>query len=129
MAVSAPTYADFDVRFGALAPELLSDDADVQASLTARLLFHHDQHASWATSRRQEAALLLAAHERQLSLDRASGARSSGRVLTSDSVGSWSKTYAAAAGTDAQYQQTDWGQEYLALRKRGKRPLVGGMPS
>jgi hypothetical protein len=126
------TYADFERRFRTWGPELLSEDTTTQADISNRLAYHLERHSAWGQDRRGEAALLLVAHELQLVADRADGVRVSGRVQTGETVGAWSKTFTANAGGDPErqaFQQTDWGQQYLALRSRFRRlPRVGGMP-
>ncbi len=67
----------------------------------------------------QRGVLALTAHLLRLSLWTTEGGGGANRNLASESAGELSVSYAAPTltGTDADYQLTAYGQEYLRLRK------------
>jgi hypothetical protein len=122
--MSAPAYADYAARF--LGEEaLLTSDADVQALVDTRLAFWWARLSAWGGDR-AEATLLRVAHERQLAWDRANGQRVSGRTLTSQQAGIWSRSFSGGSGDSGErmaLKQTDWGQQLLDLQER--QPFLG----
>lgn len=136
--MSAPTYSQFAARFPGEA--VLSSDTTVQTWIAARCAYW------WGTltgapnnDQRDEAAMLRAAHERQLAVDRSTttgseggAVRRGGRTLVAESAGAWSRTWGSQATSgrtpaEVALMQSDYGQAYLALLDGWPTlPVVGG---
>lgn len=134
--MSAPTYSQFAARFPSEA--VLSSDATIQAWIAARCSYWWGTLSNAPDSdQRAEAAMLRAAHERQLAVDRSTtvsgGAlRQGGRILTARSAGEWSNAWSGVATSgrtpaEVALMQSDYGQAFLALIEGWPTlPVVGG---
>ncbi len=135
--MSASTYSQFAARFPS--EVVLSSDTTIQAWIAARCAYW------WGTlgnapdsSQRAEAAMLRAAHERQLAVDRSTSTqaggtvRRGGRLLVGESVGDYNRQYSSVATTgrdpfEDALMQSDYGQAFLGLVSGWPSlPVVGG---
>lgn len=134
--MSAPTYSQFAARFPSEA--VLSSDATIQAWIAARCAYWWGTLSNAPDSdQRAEAAMLRAAHERQLAVDRSTSVsggalRRGGRILVGESADNWNRQWASQATTgrnpaEIALMQSDYGQAYLALIEGWPTlPAVGG---
>lgn len=121
---TTPTYTDFEARF--YGSDLLSEDPQVQALITARLGFYwrRTSAVAWGEDR-AEAALLKAAHERALKVEREQeGGRGVTGAVVAERLGKASRQWktpgsngqSKGSGADDYWRSTDYGKQFLELR-------------